>query len=371
MNTTSNPSFEIIWEQLSCAVCTEQLKQPKVLECLHTFCSDCLKAVRHSMNGEIPCPLCRRVTQVPHGVDSLPPNFLAVNLLETLAKHDPTHKPTKYSSSSKSNWQEPLYCSEHATEEFRLYCGDCEKPICRDCALVEHRTHNYVFLQQHAQRSRERVRQSLEQLQTQSQVLATDKAHCEFNSTQISDQKTLLQAKIVEKTADLINSLTMRQDKLLDLVADLCNKKQEENVLRLTRIEDILRSYSECIGFVERSLSSRDADYIRLDPLLYRRIEELLDIEAPSPLSEGEYAFRLDLKDDFLVKDIDAFGQVYESPILKQIEAEHQECEQCEPEIEYVETEVGAQKGFLFYFLLLVFILCHCVPVFVALSKYP
>lgn len=41
----------------------------------------------------------------------------------------------------------PQYrCAEHPEEVLKLICESCHIPICRDCALVEHREHEYSFL---------------------------------------------------------------------------------------------------------------------------------------------------------------------------------------------------------------------------------
>ena len=39
------------------------------------------------------------------------------------------------------------YCKVHKAEALRLYCGTCSKLACHDCTLVEHRQHNYSFVE--------------------------------------------------------------------------------------------------------------------------------------------------------------------------------------------------------------------------------
>ena len=51
---------EKVDKQLTCAVCIEQFKEPKVLPCLHTYCKGCLvKLVRkQGADHVITCPEC-------------------------------------------------------------------------------------------------------------------------------------------------------------------------------------------------------------------------------------------------------------------------------------------------------------------------
>ena len=39
----------------------------------------------------------------------------------------------------------PVKCSKHPEEDSNLYCKTCQQLICRDCTLVEHRSHDFHF----------------------------------------------------------------------------------------------------------------------------------------------------------------------------------------------------------------------------------
>ena len=52
-------------EHLTCSVCLEQLKDPKVLPCLHSFCHGCIVNIaKKEKSNNINCPECRKVAQV-------------------------------------------------------------------------------------------------------------------------------------------------------------------------------------------------------------------------------------------------------------------------------------------------------------------
>ena len=79
-------SLEIaITEEIKCPICLEQLKQPKILPCQHTYCLECLEEVAKLNNpNTVHCPECRREFKVPHGsgVKGFPENRLMKFLLE-------------------------------------------------------------------------------------------------------------------------------------------------------------------------------------------------------------------------------------------------------------------------------------------------
>lgn len=52
-----------------CPICWEELKNPKLLLCRHTFCVKCLQRFVASSNGKdkLTCPMCRAVWDIPEG----------------------------------------------------------------------------------------------------------------------------------------------------------------------------------------------------------------------------------------------------------------------------------------------------------------
>jgi len=58
--------LEEVTDSFSCAVCLEQFKEPKALQCLHTYCKECLAKLVKKKGSDhvIPCPACREDTKV-------------------------------------------------------------------------------------------------------------------------------------------------------------------------------------------------------------------------------------------------------------------------------------------------------------------
>ena len=75
---------------LECPVCLDQIKQPKMLRCQHSFCLDpCLQnmVVTEFANGrkKIKCAICRK-SYVVDSLDNIPDNLQMKNLLEIRQK---------------------------------------------------------------------------------------------------------------------------------------------------------------------------------------------------------------------------------------------------------------------------------------------
>ena len=55
-------------DQLTCAICLDAFKDPKLLQCFHVYCKDCLqRLVVQDRQGQLSlrCPTCRQSTLLP------------------------------------------------------------------------------------------------------------------------------------------------------------------------------------------------------------------------------------------------------------------------------------------------------------------
>ena len=64
MATGGEPAVEV--NKLTCAICLEKYRRPKLLPCFHTFCQSCLQTVAGPAPS-FPCPACRATVLLPLG----------------------------------------------------------------------------------------------------------------------------------------------------------------------------------------------------------------------------------------------------------------------------------------------------------------
>lgn len=51
-------------QEITCSQCQEVFKQPKILSCMHTFCTKCIEPFIDQCSKKILCTLCSRTTEV-------------------------------------------------------------------------------------------------------------------------------------------------------------------------------------------------------------------------------------------------------------------------------------------------------------------
>ncbi|XP_053386239.1 uncharacterized protein LOC128550699 [Mercenaria mercenaria] len=124
---------------IQCPICFEKFRDPKGLECLHTFCESCiheyiikLEEERNILDG-IECPLCRHITIVKDSdqppetwAKSLRPNYALVSILETMK-----------SAPERQQIKGECKCFPCLAQDLDIpasvYCNTCKEHQCDDC----------------------------------------------------------------------------------------------------------------------------------------------------------------------------------------------------------------------------------------------
>ena len=129
---------EQIEDIITCDVCMERMKDPKVLLCQHTFCQSCVERLAQMNRGNgLSCPTCRKMTPVPSGgVGNLPSDYKVKNLsglnmagIQTL----------KVEMERLSMCAEPYTDRTHnvckiCKRRARHYCTTCSGYLCKRCS---------------------------------------------------------------------------------------------------------------------------------------------------------------------------------------------------------------------------------------------
>uniref|UniRef100_A0AAR2LR49 Uncharacterized protein n=1 Tax=Pygocentrus nattereri TaxID=42514 RepID=A0AAR2LR49_PYGNA len=127
--------------ELSCAVCLDVYKDPRLLTCGHNFCHTCLLRVWENQDANLQrysCPECRTVFEdypaTQRNIKLLPRRFEAVIAAKGGSAGDATCMlmRTEVCANHGKPWE--FFCKEHKT---------C---LCRSC-LEEHKTHQYQLLE--------------------------------------------------------------------------------------------------------------------------------------------------------------------------------------------------------------------------------
>ena len=175
-------------ETLTCGVCCEIFKSPRLLPCLHTYCHECIVSFAKQTAA---CPVCRAPFTPTENFSGFPLNYIVNDLVEALrVKHtsakekidcDHCDRPAvshcascsefmcdicvsgQHSKSKKtaSHVLKPAsegyhmaapttmmaaQCALHANEIIKFFCRDCKRALCAVCAILNHHAHTRCLL---------------------------------------------------------------------------------------------------------------------------------------------------------------------------------------------------------------------------------
>ena len=244
---------EKLEDQLTCAICLDTFKDPKLLQCFHVYCKDCLqRLVITDRQGQLSlrCPTCRQSTLLPPatGVSDLQPAFYIHHLFEIQDALEKVKAPQKvlctkcnknrpatsycrdcgkYTCATctaiHSDWDDfaehevvaleqleskvkqldslkkvTLYCSLHKGKELELYCETCEELICHNCTVNKHcrPEHKYDLVDDTFEKHKAEMVASLDPVENQLGVVVKALEQIVQRSADVNNQRVTTKMEI-------------------------------------------------------------------------------------------------------------------------------------------------------------------------------
>ena len=300
-------------DQLECSICLDSFTNPKLLQCFHVFCKDCLEPliVRDQHGMSLRCPKCRRSTLIPaNGVSGLQPAFHIHDLSDI---RDALQKVKRGQEGQKTlcekcgrreangfcrdcskfvceacidmhkdgyeyrthkviilellksdalemapTAKKALYCSKHPEKELDLFCETDQELICRDCIVKTHQDHRYDLVSEAFPRHRDTITCYLKPVR--QQLGTVNKAIQGLGTTQdqIVDQRASIEADIQRKVGQLHEALEVRKNELISHLDQIAQKKLKTLSTQRDELELIQTQLDSCLEFVSDSLKNSD-----------------------------------------------------------------------------------------------------------------
>ena len=370
-SSVAEQALKKVADQLTCAICLEDYKDPKLLQCFHVYCKECLErlVLRDQQGLSLRCPSCRRSTLLPpNSVSGLQPAFLIHHLFEirdTLVKVKKVKGPQKTQCEKcqkgdatsfcrdcgqflctvctqiHKDWAElsthevisldrlegdvtqlvpptkkVTYCSKHPTKESDLYCETCEELICRDCIVRVHRDHQYDLITDAYPKHKNVITDHLQPVKQQLGVVNEAIENLDTRRQQISDQRMAIEANIHKTIRRLQEALEERKTDLIGQLDQLTQQKMKSLAAQRDEFELVQTRLSSCLDFVSESLrTGSQAEILAAKKPVVQQIEEMTAEFKPELLVPAEQA---DLKFTATAEITLAcshFGKVYVSDV--------------------------------------------------------
>ncbi|XP_057373034.1 serine-rich adhesin for platelets-like [Daphnia carinata] len=163
---------------LTCCVCLDRYRNPKLLPCQHSFCMEpCMEGLINYVTRQVKCPECRAEHRIPYqGIAAYPTNvtlqrFLELHIEITGELPDPT---------SGQVMERCGVCSE---KNYCTLCCHCDKKVCADC-----KEGHLDILRREIARVNNQVRRTLPRLQDALGVIDKNSNQLQTNCLAIIEE---------------------------------------------------------------------------------------------------------------------------------------------------------------------------------------
>ena len=365
-STAAEKALQKIQEQVTCGICQEPYKQPKLLKCFHVFCEQCLQTLVRREGQSLPCPACRKVTQLPvGGVSGLQGAFYIHYLFDIqdalmkVSSKDQTMCATckkreavrfcrtcgfvcasceehhQYWDNLKAHeiidldtltgdvttlvppLKKTLFCSSHPSKKAKLFCETCDKLICRDCTIRVHRDHQYDLVPESFAKQEKVIVDSLKPVGEQIAALKRAVESVDTRCAAVVKRKTAVVAEIHIAMAVLRQVLEARETKLVGRAEQTAQQKLKTLAAQRDGFELQLGQLRSCHDFVEESRRTcSQGEILGMKSPLVKQINNLTGSFKPEALGLAEQAdvrFAHSLPE--LAKTCQKFGKVYCHPV--------------------------------------------------------
>ncbi|XP_038062457.1 E3 ubiquitin-protein ligase TRIM56-like [Patiria miniata] len=326
---------------LECVICADKYKQPKVLDCMHSFCQTCLEKYytsRYAGQPKIPCPVCRRETVLPQTrIQGLKTNFHLMGIVEEVSLQEkvacsentkviceicdegneamhrcldcaqnicPNCRKTHLRFAATSNHtvatledirqgkvtvkktpeEDESKCHKHKGEVKRFYCETCEELICRDCTVVDHckPEHHYIDSGKASRKYKQSLKDTFPDFTTGikrlEQALTTSS-----QAKQRFTQNVTKTVKAVQDKADKMRAeITTQETKMIEEIKQLQqdrNRTYDEHQSTLTMM---LESQKHSLGTSQDIINTAsDSGFLSLYPIISKDLKSLKGQNPP------------------------------------------------------------------------------------------
>ena len=313
-------------DEITCPICQDHFDEPKILPCCHYYCKKCIErlVLRAGHNRAFACPECRSETVVPQNDPNLLQTAFFVNRMKELhtkiekaegkvealcelcsgdkatafcrhcteficeecvkihqkIKTFSGHKVTSLEELKKGKNKEilmkpsPPTCAVH-DEQMKIYCFDCNRLICRDCTMIDHKEHEYDFVKTTASKTKEKLIENLTPLKEIQVSLCGATENVRSTKSDVKTQGESV-ATTIERSFDKVHEIIeQRKRHFMEKASSIMKGKLDRLSIQEKGFEMASGMIQSLVDFVEQNIeNATEEELMTIHSQILKRISE-------------------------------------------------------------------------------------------------
>ena len=170
----------------------------------------------------------------------------------------------------------PMLCEKHRGETLKLFCQSCDKPICRDCTIVDHKTHEYLFVADAAAKEKKSVKQLLDKTKVKVPILSIGVKAVEEMEKRVKAKETAVNKDIDAFIDKNVRILEEKRASLKYEANTISQAKMKQLEAQREGLMIALASVSNSVEFTERALKDgSDVEVLSMKQQLVTNLSKL------------------------------------------------------------------------------------------------
>lgn len=230
-------------EHFNCSICLDTYTAPKLLQCFHCYCQQCLEDLV-GQDQIINCPTCRQVTPLPAaGVQHLQTAFHITTVLEIM---------------KEASEITAMSCVQHTDMQAEVYCETCGELICWKCIMKgrKHSSHDYQELNEAFTAYKAEMTSLLVPLERKKASVIEVLREINLRCNDISKQHETVEGHINNTIEKLHRALETRKRELTRQLDQITQTKLKNLAVQRGQLEATEAQLDSCLHFMKENLKS-------------------------------------------------------------------------------------------------------------------
>jgi hypothetical protein len=171
---------------------------------------------------------------------------------------------------------EKIRCPKHQEEVIKLFCKTCQTTICRDCTIVDHRQHEYGFVEEVAVQEKHHLQSNLDEVKRRKGRVVQGIVNLKKFNERL-DERFLSTLSLINKHFDeLSKAVDFRKKEMMEKATLFTKAKQKQIHAQLEVLEVALATCESSIEFTEQAFKNgNDVQILSMEKYILQSLEQV------------------------------------------------------------------------------------------------